>query len=104
MVAHEVDEHRDVGRREPHPGGDAVDDLDPDRGVIAGEALADVVQEGADEEEVGPFDRVGEPGGQRRGLQQVTVDGEGVVGVPLGLVADGRPLGNEAHEQAVLVE
>ena len=103
-MADEVDQDGDVGRREPHAGGDAVDDLDADRGVIAGEPLADVVQEGADEEEVGSFDRVGELGGQRGGFQEMTVDGEGVIGVALGLVADGGPLGDEPHQQAVLVE
>ncbi len=104
MVAHEVDQDRDVVGGEAHPRGDAVDHLDADRGVIAREALADVVQEGADEEEVRPLDGVGQPGRQRGGLEQMTVDREGVVGVALGLVADGRPLGDQAHEQAVLVE
>ena len=94
----------DVGGREPHPRGDAVDHLHADRRVVAGESLADVVQEGADEEEVGPLDRVGELGGQRGRLEEMTVDGEGVVGVALGLVADGRPLGDEPDQQAVLVE
>ena len=69
-----------------------------------GKALADVVQERADEEEVRPIDAVGQLGGERGGLQEVTVDGEGVVGVALRLVAHRRPLRNEAHQQAVLVE
>ena len=43
-------------------------------------------------------------GGQRGRLQQVPVDGVGVVGVALGLVAHGGPLGDEPHQQAVLVE
>ena len=104
VLANEVDQDGDVGRSESHARGDAVDHLDADCGVIAREPLADVVQEGADEEEVRPFDGVGELGGQCGGLQEVTVDGVGVVGVALGLVADGRPLGDQPHQQTVLVE
>ena len=104
VLTNEVDQHGDVGRSETHARGDAVDDLNTDRGVIAREALTDVVQEGADEEEVRPFDGVGELGGQRGGFQKMTVNGVGVVGVPLGLVADGRPLRDQPHEQAVLIE
>ena len=76
----------------------------PTVGVVAREALADVVQERADEEQVGPLDRVGQLGGQRGGLEEVPVDGEGVVGVALRLVAHGGPLGDQANQQAVLVE
>ena len=81
-----------------------VDDFDPDCRVITGEPLPDVVQEGADEEEVGSFDRVGEFGSQRDSFQQMTVDGEGVVGVALGLVADGCPFRDEPDQQTVLVQ
>ena len=76
----------------------------PTVGVVAGEALADVVQQRADQEEVGPLDRVGQPRRQGRGFEQVPVDGEGVVGVALGLVAHGGPLGDQPDQQAVLVE
>ncbi len=103
-MAHEVHQHVDVGRRETHARGDAVDDLHADGRVVAGKALADVVQEGADEEQVGPLHRVGQLGGQRGGFEQVPVHREGVVGVALRLVPDGGPLGNETNEQAVLVE
>ena len=48
----------------------------PTVGVVAGEALADVVEEGADQEEVGPLDPVGQLGGERGGLEEVPVDGE----------------------------
>ena len=83
---------------------DALDHLHADRGVVAREALADVVEQGADEEEVGPLDPSGQAGGERGGLEQVPVDGEAVVGVALGLVAHGGPLGEEAHEESVLVQ
>ena len=76
----------------------------PTFGVVARKPLADVVQERADEEQVGAFHRVGQLSGQRRRFEQVPVDGEGVVGVALGLVADGTPLGYQAAHQAVLVE
>ena len=78
--------------------------LDADRGVVARESLADVVQEGPDQQEVGPIDGVGETGRQCGGLQQMTVDGVGVVGVALGLVPDRGPFGNQADEQSVLVQ
>ena len=42
--------------------------------------------------------------GQRGGLEQMPVDGEGVVGVALRLVPHGGPLGDEPHQEAVLVE
>ena len=45
MVTNEVDQHGDVSRSKPHTRGDAVDHFDADRGVIARESLADVVQE-----------------------------------------------------------
>ncbi len=104
VVAHEIDQDGDVGGGEPHASADAVDHPNADGGVVARETLADVVQESADEEEVRPLDGVGEPGGQCGGFEEVTVDREGVVGVALGLVADGRPLRNQPHEQAVLVQ
>ncbi len=104
VVAHEVDEDGDVVLVEAHPRADAVDHLDADGGVVAREPLADVVQEGPDQEEVGPIDGVGEAGRQCGGLEQMTVDGVGVVGVALGLVPDGGPFGNQADEQSVLVE
>ena len=95
VLADEVDQHGDVGWSEPHARRDAVDDLDPDGGVIAREPLADVVQEGTDEEKVRPFDGVGELGRQCGGFQEVTIDGVGVVGVALGFVANGRPFGDQ---------
>ncbi len=104
MMAHEVDQHVDVGGREPHARGDVLDDLHADGGVVAGITLADVVQKRADQEQIRPLDPIGQLGGECRGLQEVPVDGEGVVGVALGLVAYRGPLGNEAHQQAVLVE
>ena len=50
--AHEVDEHRHVGGGEAHAGGDLPGQDDADLGVIAGSALAEVVQQRADEQEI----------------------------------------------------
>ena len=105
VVAHQVDEDRDVGGREAHAGRDALDDLHADGRVVAGEALADVVQ------------RVCRSS-SRSGRSTVSVSSAasaaasrrcrstviGVVGVALRLVAHGGPLRDEADEQAVLVE
>ena len=74
------------------------------RRVVARVALADVVEQGAEHEQVGPVDAVGERGGVGGGLPQVPVDGEAVVGVALRAAAHGLPLGQQAHEDAALVE
>ena len=104
VVADEVHQDGDVVLVETHPRADAIDHFDADRGVVAREPLADVVQEGPDQEEIRSFDGVGQPRSERDGLQEMTVHGVGVVGVALGLVPDGRPLWNKADEQTVLVE
>ena len=64
----------------------------PAVGVVAGVALAEVVEQGAEHEQVGPVDPVGERGGVGRRLPQVPVDGEAVVGVALRAAAHRRPL------------
>src|SRR5690606_32681584 len=73
-------------------------------GVVAGPALADVVQERAHEGEVGAGDVAGEGGGARGGLHEVAVDGEPVHGVALGAVADAFPVGQQPDDQSGLVE
>ena len=52
----------------------------------------------------GRLDAVGERGGVGRGLEQVTVDGEPVVGVALRAAAHGRPLRQQRRPAAPLVE
>ena len=88
----------------PMRRADAVDDLHADVGVIARKALADVVQQRADEEQVGPLDVADELGGVGGRLAQVPVDGEAVIGVALRLVPHRSPLWEQPHEHAVLVE
>ena len=76
----------------------------PAVGVVARVALAEVVEQRAEHEQVGPLDPVGERGGVGRRLPQVPVDGEAVVGVALRAAAHRRPLRQQAHEDAALVE
>ena len=69
-----------------------------------GVALAEIVEQRGEHEEVGAAHPVGERGGVGRGLPEVPIDGEAVVGVALRPAAHRRPLGQEAHEEAALVE
>ncbi len=104
VLAHHRDQHVGVRRREPEPWREIVDDLDSHVGVVAGPALADVVQQGAEQQQVGPVDLAGR---RRRGggcLQQVPVDGEAVVGIALRPAAHRLPLGQQPDEQPDLVE
>ena len=55
----------------------------PAVGVVARVALADVVEQRAEHEQVGPGDPVDELGGVGGRLPEVPVDGEAVVGVAL---------------------
>ena len=80
------------GAREAHPGGDLRRDRLPDHAVVARPALADVVQQRADQQQVGPVDVAGQLGGGGRGLDQVPVDGEPVPRVALRQRAHPVPL------------
>ena len=105
VVAHHRDEHVDVGRRRgPCAAPIVAHELDADLGVVARVALADVVEEGAEHEQVGPVGAGDEGGGVGARLHQVPVDGEAVVGVALRLAAHGLPLGEHVHPEAHLVE
>src|SRR5204862_120987 len=72
--------------------------------AIAGRALADVAEPSAHEQEVRTRDVAPESRRLGRGLTQMPVNGEAVVGVALRTATDGRPLGQHPHEQVVLVE
>ena len=82
-MAHERGQRGHVRRREAHPRADLRRDRLPDDAVVARPALADVVQQRGDQQQVGPVDVVGELGGRGRGLDQVPVDGEPVPGMAL---------------------
>ena len=103
-MPHHGDEHGHVGGREPHARADVGDELDADLGVVAGVALADVVQERAEHQQVGPVGAGDERGRVGAGLHQVPVDGEAVVGVALRLAAHRLPLREHVHPEAHLVE
>ena len=94
----------DVGGVHPDPGTDPLDQVHPHHGVIAGEALAEVVEECAQYEQVGSLDPVREGGRVGGGLPQVPVDGEAVIGVALRTTADACPLREHRHQQAPLIE
>ena len=104
VVAHEIDEHGDVVGVEAHAGGDGLREHDAVVGVVAGATLAQIVQQRAHQQEIGPAHRSHVVGGARDRLEQVTVDGEAVERVALRLAAHAVPLGQVVHEQPVLVE
>ena len=89
---------------EPHAGADGADQLDADLGVVARVALADVVQQRTEHEQVGPIGAGDERRRVGARLHEVPVDGEAVVGVALRLAAHGLPLRQHVHPQAHLVE
>ena len=76
----------------------------PTVGVVAGEALADVVQERAEHQQVGPVGAGDEVGGVGGRLDQVPVDGEAVVGVALRLAPHRGPLRQHPLPEPQLVE
>ena len=101
-------DHRPHDRRvlaaEPHARQHRVDDLHADVGVVARVALADVVHERADQEQVGATDRAHELVGVGDRPQEMTVDVVQVEGVALGQAADVLPLRQVVAEHAVVLE
>ena len=67
-------------------------------------ALADVVEQGPDEQQVWPLDPVDQQRRLGRGHEQVPIDGEAVVGVALRSGPAGLPFGQDRDEQSHLVE
>ena len=74
--------------------------LDADLGVVARVALADVVQQGAEHQQVGTVGAGDQRRRRWRRLHEVPVDGEAVVGVALRLAAHRLPLGQHVHPEA----
>ena len=103
-MAHEGGQHVDVGSGQAKAVPDALDQVDTDDRVVPLVALAEVMEERAEHEEVGPRDPVGELGRVGRRLPQVPIDGVAVVGVALGPGPDWRPLGQQARDQVPLVQ
>ena len=83
VVLDHRDQHVGVGEADAEPVTEAADDLHAGLGVVALVALADVVEQRAEHEQVGSGDAVDELGGVGRRLPEVPVDGEAVVGVAL---------------------
>ncbi|MDQ0793757.1 hypothetical protein QFZ58_002245 [Streptomyces sp. B1I3] len=79
------------------------DDLSGD-GVVPRPALADVVEQGRYQEEVGAADATGEGGGPDGRLDEVAVDGPGVDGVVLRAAVDPLPVGQQAGDDALRLE
>jgi hypothetical protein len=101
VVTYEGGEHRHVLAVEADPGRHVLgDDLAGD-GVVARPALADVVQQRGDEQEVGPVDPAGHLGCLDRGLDEVPVDGPDVHGVALRSAAHPLPVRQQVRDEAL---
>jgi len=72
--------------------------------VVTGPALADVVQQRGQQEQVGTAHVPGEDRCPRGGFHQVTIHRVGVQRVALGPVADPVPVRQQARDQALLVQ
>ena len=96
VQAHEVDEPVDVGGVERHPGRDGADEHDTRVGMVARGALADVVEQRPDEQQVGPGDVAGVVRRLYRAFDEMTIDGVAVERVALGPAPDGTPLRKDA--------
>ncbi len=89
---------------EAHAGRDLGQHRHAVVGVVAAPALADVVQQAGQHQQVRPPDPARQRPGLHGGLPQVPVHGEAVVGVALRLAAHQRPLGEVPLPDALLVE
>ncbi len=95
---------RDIVGRQAHALPDPFGMHRADDRVLARVALADVVQQGAEQQQIGARHLAGELRGLRGRLEQMPVDGEAVHRIVLGLAAHGVPFGNEAGEQTGVIE
>ena len=97
-------EDLDIGGWVAHPLGDRMHETHTDLTVVAGVALADVVEQATQDKQVGTLDPIDEPSGFGRRLQQVTIDGEPVVGVALRAMPIRGPLRNQSGDEIDLVK
>ncbi len=104
MMAHQRLQGDHVASGKPQPRGEAADDFDADRSVVVALALADVVKEPAEQQQVRSAHGSGEGCCAGRRLHQMPVDGEAVVGVALRPIADRFPLREVPHPDAALVK
>lgn len=99
MVAYEGGDDAHVVLVEADPGGRVPGDDLARHGVVSGPALADVVQQRGDQEQVGAADAAGEGTGADGRLDEVTVDGPGVDGVALGAAVDAFPVREQPGDE-----
>ena len=93
-----------VGLAEADPLAHVAGDHLAGDAVVAGPALADVVQQRGEQQQVGPRHVAGVGGGVGRALDEVPVHGETVQRVALRAVAHPLPVRDQRGEQALLVE
>ena len=78
VMAHHLGQQFDVRRPQAEPGADLGGEFGPDDAVVAAAALADVVAQRAEQQQVG----TGHPGGEcacpRNGFDEMAVDGPDV--------------------------
>ena len=72
--------------------------------VVVPGALAEIVEQRGEHKKVRATHPIGERSGVGRRLPQMSIDSEAVIGVALRPAAHRRPLGQQAHEEAALVE
>ncbi len=104
MVPHDLGEHLDVRRPQTEPGADLGGQLGADDAVVTAPALADVVAQRAEQQQVGPRHTGGECACPRDGLDEMTVDGPDVHDVAGRQITHGTPLREEPAPQSGAVE
>ena len=104
VVLDELGEHIDIRGRKAEARAETARELDTDLDVIAGVALAEIVQQRTQHEQVGAVDALRERRRIGNGLEQVPVDGEPVVRVALRPRTHRRPLRKDAHPQTAVIE
>ena len=104
MQPHEAAQAIGVSGGEPHPQGDRPDEPHAALGVIAGVALADVVEEGGDDQQVGAIHLSEQTARLDRGLDEVPVHGVAVEGVALRAALHRSPLGDQHRPDAGVVQ
>ena len=84
---------------EAHSLSDVVHQGHAHHGVVAGVALANVVQQRAEQQQVGPLDTIAEIGGACDCFEQVAIDSEAVIRVALRTAPIGFPFGQQTAPQ-----
>ena len=93
VMAGQRDHRRDIAGLQAHPLANLLGVRGPDHGMVTSRvALADVVQQRAQQEEIRARHLAGEPRGLGGRLEQVPVDGEAVHRVVLGPCSAPRPI------------